>query len=156
MSLLSKIGTKASLAVASSTPTLKKAGIGAALTVSAGVGFAKGFKSSGANEAFYEMTTGNPTIDQDVLGTSLTPMQALMPMPFGKVDRALYGMPFARSGTPRLMAALSTGLVNSKTAGAAFTGANHPFVEPRNSYSPNAFPSVDGSIVFGMNNARFG
>lgn len=156
MSLLDKVGTKAALEAVDIMPVLKKIGLGAAITAGAGMGFAKGFKSSGANQAFYEMTTGNPNIDQDVLGTSLSPRAALLPMPFGTVDTALHGAPLARSGTPRLMATLRTGFVNSKTLGYAFSGASKPFVEPGNSYSPNAFPSVDGSIVFGMNNARFG
>lgn len=192
MSILKQLATRSA---STDFSVLKKIGLGTGIAISAGMGFAKGFNSSGVNEAFYEMTTGNPNIDKDVLGTKLSPMEAMLPVPgIGRVARATmkpspvigavgggtlggalggavgkvagHGIVGAAIGAGLgavvggaavpLAPAAGAGFVNSKMLGYHFGGARKPFVESGNSYSPNAFPAVDGSIVFGMNNARFG
>lgn len=143
--------------IAGSLPTKTiTAGLAAAAAMH---GFGKGLSQSGAGDAFYEMTTGNPNIDEEVLGTNLNPASALLQLPGGRVDRALNGVPGMRSGVPRLLATLPTGFVNTKTVGYALSSANKPFSQmpgSSNPYMANTMPSADGSLVFGLNNARHG
>lgn len=114
-------------------------------------GFSKGVTKSGAGDSFYELTTGNPNIDEDVLGTNVGPMNLLLNLPGSKTSMMMNGAPGARSGLPRLIASMPTGIVNKKTIAGAFSRSSEPF-----STTPNTIPRPDGSIVFGMNNARFG
>lgn len=138
MSILDKIGKR-------------PVAMGLGLALVAGHGLLKGFNSSGANQSFYELATGNPNIDKDILGTSINPANLMLNLPFSRTNVALHGLPGFRSGLPKLMAATRTGFVNKKTTSAAFSRAGEPF-----STTPNTFPSADGSLVFGLNNARHG
>jgi hypothetical protein len=140
--------------------------MGLGLALVAGHGLLKGFNSSGANQSFYELATGNPNIDKDILGTSINPANLMLNLPFSRTNVALHGLPGLNiglrfmsplgsmalpNGTARLIAATRTGFVNKKTTSAAFSRAGEPF-----STTPNTFPSADGSLVFGLNNARHG
>ncbi len=131
--------------------TAGKAASTAGLAAVGMYGFSKGLKSSGAGDAFYDMTTGNPNIDEDVLGTNISPMSLLLSLPGSRADVMANGRPFARSGLPRLMATIPTGMVNNKMISGAYSKTNQPFVT-----TPNSMPRPDGSLVFGMNNSRHG
>lgn len=115
------------------------------------LGFNKGLRSSKAEDAFYELATGNPNIDEEILGTNINPANLLLSLPGSRTDIAMHGIPVFRSGIPRLLATTRTGFVNKKTVGAAFSRADTPFATTH-----NFAPMADGSIVFGLNNARHG
>jgi len=130
------------------------------LAAVAAYGFSKGLDESGAVDSLFDLTTGNPNIDEDVLGTNLTARDMFLPSIPGipsRLNRMQYGTPGMRSGLPGVMSRMSTGIVNSKTLSAGYTQANEPFDEREDNTSfSNRMPQADGSLVFGMYNSRHG
>jgi len=115
-------------------------------------GFNKGFGQSGVKSSFYEFISGVPDLDQQVLGASVNPLDLVIPISPFNIARG--EVPGFRSGLPRLLATLPTGLVNRKNIGAAFANADKQFAQQ--AYTNNQPPQADGSLIFGMYNARNG
>ena len=122
--------------------------IGAA-TVAAGVqGFSSGVNSrmGDVSSAVYEMTTGDPNIDEYVFGTDVGIRELMLPLP---------------DITPNL------GIMDNMFGENAMNlWRNRRFLTPqmigrtgsaqRSGYFENRMPTVNGSAVFGMREARNG
>ena len=132
----------------------KKLGLGSkiGLGLVAAHGFVQGMGSQGLTDDFYNLASGSPNIDKEVLGTDLSvfDMMGVIPGP-SRVDMALGRVPGFRSGLPQLVASFQSGMLNGKTFSDARAKNNTSF----NTYK-NTLPTVDGSIVFGAYNSRFG
>ncbi len=140
---------------------LAKTGVAALSVGAAAVGFTSGISSSEYTDQFYELATGNPNIDNEVFGSNLGLTQLFIPLP-GPSDLKtfMHGAPGAGAfgGVPRLFAGVRAGVVNTTTVSDYFRGSG-PLTS--NTRSPmdefrNTPPRVDGSIVFGQYNSRFG
>ena len=121
--------------------------VGGLVTASAVVGLAQGLGSQNISDAAYELTTGNPNIDQEVFGRDVSIRSLFAPMPGGTMNTI-------RGGGTRGMI---TAAVNGYSA-KAFTdmnkNANQPMIS--NLRYANRPPEVNGSLVFGQYNSRYG
>ena len=130
--------------------------IGALSLGMAAHGVSRGMSSQNFNDTFYETFTGSPDIDEEIFGTELGVRELMMPLkvPFPGTR----GFDVSRIGQMRqggilgLTSAVSSGFVNSTSLGDHFKNSNDPYIKRYN----NRAPRVDGSIVFGQYNSRFG
>ena len=159
----------------------------AALVAGAGMyGFSKGFSSQGAVDKAYESMTGDPNIDEYVLGRNASFRQLLIPFPGSAVKGmspvrdtgigaavgglglgGVSGIIARKSGRGALATmgiSLATGIMGAGAGGyAGFSASTQGYVNPttfRDAYKAqgynNNMPMVDGSIVLGAYNSRMG
>ena len=125
----------------------------ALLLGTAALGISKGVGSSDLSSSLYELTTGNPNIDEEVFGTNVSARELFLPFP--KIPfPGTRGFDFTRMGQIRqgglmgLSASWDAGLVN----GTMITDMNRENNRPISPQSSGA-PRVDGSLVFGLKNS---
>ena len=125
---------------------LKGAGSAALFLGAAVTGISRGIRSqhTDLSSAVYELATGNPDIDKAVFGTDVSLGAVLAPIPTPIKMAVGNG-----SKMMRLAAAWDAGLINRTMVGDAYSGA-------RSGLRSSSAPRVDGSIVFGQYNSRFG
>lgn len=96
------------------------------------------------SSSVYELATGNPNIDQDVFGTKVGLGSIMSPIPTPIQVATGGGNKYLR-----LAAAWQSGMINKTTVGDHLSNA-------RTGLGSASAPRVDGSLVFGQYNSRFG
>lgn len=170
--------------VASAHPRVTSGAVAAGIGLAGASGFAKGINSKDVSSNAYELLTGDPEIDDYVLGRNTSMRQLALPLP----GSAVLGMaPVAgtlagagagaglgagagmlatqgRRGLARAGISLATGLAGAGVGGAVgFNRSTQGYVNPTTfkdaymgkSYNNN-MPVVDGSLVLGAYNSRMG
>lgn len=124
--------------------------MGTLVTGAAVAGLSKGLQSQDLSRASYDMITGNPDIDQAVFGTKigLRELLAPIPLPSTRINA------MKRGGFTGLTAGVSSGLINGTSVSDMNRDSNQPMVGGLR-YA-NRPPQVNGSLVFGQYNARYG
>lgn len=128
MALITRMGRS----IASSAAGMpRRAMIGAGLAGVGVLGAARGFNqtSGDLNDALYEITTGNPNIDEEVFGMPMSARELLLPFP------NFPGPDFQRMRTRARM-------------------AMQPKILGRTQAYRNRMPQVSGSMVMGQYNSR--
>ena len=141
MALISRIGTSLG----------RRAAVGAGLAAVGVLGAAKGFReeSGDLNDAFYEVTTGNPNIDEDVFGMPMSPGSLLLPTPRMSLPDSVRNVHMAGLNIGQM-----TGAVMTRDGRRRLRLMTQPQILGRTQAYKNRMPQVNGSVVHGLYNGR--